>query len=115
LTWLGNDGAALYRTLIRQHTTVDDLDADEIHELGLAELDRLRGEYAEIGGRLFGRTDQAEIFRRLRSDPDLRYRSGDEIMADARRCLDAAAAAMGDWLGRLPRTGCGIEAVPDFL
>ncbi|HEY8523511.1 MAG TPA: DUF885 domain-containing protein [Acidimicrobiales bacterium] len=115
LTWLGDDGAALYRTLIRQHTTVDDLDADEIHELGLAELDRLRGEYAEIGGRLFGTTDQAEIFRRLRSDPDLRYRSGDEIMADARRCLDAAAAAMGDWFGRLPRTGCGIEAVPDFL
>jgi uncharacterized protein (DUF885 family) len=115
LSWLGDDGSAVYRTLIHRHTTVDDLGADEIHELGLAEVERLRGEYAEVGGRLFGTTDLAEIVRRLRDDPDLRYRTGDEIMADARRCLDAATAAMGDWFGRLPQTPCDIQVVPDFL
>ena len=117
LSWLdsGGDGESIYGTLIRRHTTVDDLGPDEIHDLGLAEVDRLRDEYAEVGGRLFGTTDLGEIFRRLRDDPELRYRTGDEIMADARRRLDAASGAMGDWFGRLPQTPCDIEPVPDFL
>ena len=53
-----------------------------------------------------------EIFDRLRSDPALRYATGDEIMSDARRYLAAATAAMGDWFGRLPATPCEITPVP---
>jgi uncharacterized protein (DUF885 family) len=110
-----DDGPDIYRALIRQHTTLDDLGADEIHQLGRAELDLLAGEYAEVGGRLFGTTDLQEIFEKLRNDAALRYDTGDEIMADARRCLDAAASAMGDWFGRLPAAKCDIKPVPDFL
>jgi uncharacterized protein (DUF885 family) len=120
LLWLDGDGGAgqgtaMYGTLVRQHTTLDDLEPDEIHELGLSELERLTGEYAEVGGRLFGTSDQAEVFERLRSDPALRYRTGDEIMADAQRCLASATAAMGDWFGRLPRSECDIQPVPEYL
>jgi uncharacterized protein (DUF885 family) len=111
----GTEGDTIYRSLIRQHTTVDDLDADEIHALGLTELDRLRAEYADVGTRLFGTADLAEIFRRLREDPELRYTTGDEIMGDARECLAAATAAMGSWFGRLPQADCDIKPVPDFL
>jgi uncharacterized protein (DUF885 family) len=115
LSWLGADGVALYQVLLRQHTTVDDLTAQEIHDLGRAELDRLAGEYAAVGQRLFGTADGPAIFERLRSDPSLHYVSGDEIMADSRRALDAAAAAMGNWFGRLPQAPCAIESVPGFL
>ena len=111
LRWIA-DGPMLYEHFVREHTTVDDLTAEEIHRIGLDELDRLTGEYAEVGGRLFGTTDLAEIFDRLRSDPALRYASGDEIMDDARRYLAAAHAAMGDWFGRLPVTPCEIVAIP---
>jgi uncharacterized protein (DUF885 family) len=105
-------GPALYEYFVRRHTTVDDLTAEEIHRIGLDELDRLAGEYAEVGGRLLGTTDLAEIFERLRSDPGLRYTSGDQIMDDARRYLAAATAAMGDWFGRLPVTPCEIMPIP---
>jgi uncharacterized protein (DUF885 family) len=115
LSWLGTDGEELYAGFVRHHTTTDDLTVDEIHELGRAEIDRLAGEYAEIGTRLFGTGDQAVIFDRLRSDPALRYVTGDEILADARRCLDVAGAAMGGWFGRLPRAECVLEVVPDHL
>ena len=115
LTWLGSDGVDLYRTLVRQHTTLDDLSADEIHQMGLAEVERLAGEYAEVGGRLFGTGDLGEVFRRLREDESLRYGTADEIVADARRYLAGAEAAMGDWFGRLPQTACAIKEVPDFL
>jgi len=111
LRWMA-DGPALYEHFVRRHSTVFDLTADEIHQIGLAELDRLTGEYADIGGRLFGTTERAEIFNRLRSDPKLRYASGDEIMDDARRYLATATAAMADWFGRLPVTPCQITPIP---
>jgi len=128
LGWMA-DGPALYEYFVRKHTTLggshrpdqggtpcppgaEDLTAEEIHQIGLAELDRLTGEYADIGGRLFGTTELAEIFDRLRSDPQLRYADGDEIMADARRYLAAATAVMGDWFGRLPETPCEITPIP---
>ena len=110
-----SEGNAIYRSLIRRHTTLDDMDAEEIHALGLAELDRLTDEYGDVGMRLLGTRDLAEIFTRLRQDPELRYATGSEIMADARDCLDAATAAMGEWFGLLPHAACDIKPVPDFL
>jgi uncharacterized protein (DUF885 family) len=111
LHWLP-EGEALYDHFVRRHSTVDDLTPAEIHRIGLDELDRLAGEYAEVGGRLFGTDDLAAIFDRLRSDEALRYTSGDDIMDDSRRYLAAATAAMGDWFGRLPKTPCVITAIP---
>lgn len=111
LYWMAG-GPALYEHFVRHHTTVNELTAEEIHRIGLDELDRLADEYAEVGGRLLGTRDLAEIFDRLRSDEALRYTSGDDIMSDARRYLAAATGAMGDWFGRLPVTPCEIVAIP---
>lgn len=115
LCWLGADGEDIYRRQLRRHTTLPDLGADEIHELGRSELALLREEYAAVGTRLFGTTDTAEIFTRLRSDPEQRYVSGEQIMADAQRALGAAVAEMGNWFGRLPEQSCDIVPVPEFL
>ena len=114
LSWLA-DGEELYATLVAHHTSLE-LPADRIHAIGMEEVtQRLPAEYAEVGGRLFGITDPAAVLDRLRTDEALRYRTGDEIMADARQAFEAATAAMGHWFGRLPVTPCTIEPVPDFL
>ncbi|MGH9225585.1 MAG: DUF885 domain-containing protein [Acidimicrobiales bacterium] len=114
LVWL-DDGAELYAVLVEHHTTVD-VPPEEIHRIGMEEVtEKLPAEYAEVGGRLFGITDPAAVLERLRSDPSLRYRTGEEIMGDARRCLAAATAAMPGWFGKLPRAACLIEPVPEFL
>ena len=115
LSWLGTDGVGLYRTFIAKHTTLDDLSAEEVHQVGLDEVERLAGEYAEVGGRLFGTSDVGEVFARLRDDPALRYAAADEIVADNERCIADATAAMGDWFGRLPVGECAVKPVPDFL
>jgi uncharacterized protein (DUF885 family) len=114
LSWL-DDGPELYATLVAHHTTVD-LPADEIHRIGMEEVtEKLPAEYAEVGQRLFGISDPAAVLDRLRTDPALRYDTGAEIMADARRAFESANAAMGDWFGRLPQSACAIEEVPEFL
>ncbi|TLG00297.1 DUF885 domain-containing protein [Nocardia cyriacigeorgica] len=115
LCWLGDDGADIYARLLRHHTTLDDADPDRIHDLGRTQIARLREQYALLGERVFGTTDTSDLVQRMREDPGLRYRDGDQILTDARGCLENAAARAGDWFGRLPRSGCEIAAVPDFL
>jgi len=114
LSWLA-DGPELYAALVAHHTSLD-LSADEIHRIGMQEVtERLPSEYADAGGRQFGITDAPGVLERLRDDRSLRYATGDEIMADARRAFEAASCAMADWFGRLPEAACTIEPVPEFL
>jgi uncharacterized protein (DUF885 family) len=114
LQWIP-EGHEQYRTLVRRHTSLD-LDPREVHEIGMRELtEKLPAEYAAVGQRLFGTTDQAEIFDRLRNDPALRYETADEIMADSHKGLAAAKAVMAEWFGRLPKAECELKPVPDFL
>ena len=114
LSWLA-DGPELYAALVAHHTSIE-MPPEEIHRLGMHEVtEKLPVEYADVGGRLFGISDPPAVLERLRRDPTLRYRTGDEIMLDARQAFDAASAAMADWFGRLPQAPCAIEPVPDFL
>jgi len=115
LSWLGDDGARIYATLVSHHTTLD-LPPEEIHAIGMQEVtEKLPAEYAEVGGRLFGLSDPAQVLDRLRTDPALRYSTGEEIMGDARDAFEAGKAAMAGWFGRLPQSPCAIEEVPAFL
>jgi uncharacterized protein (DUF885 family) len=108
-------GDEMYAALVRLHTTTD-LSPQELHDIGMAEItETLPAEYAEIGGRAFGLHTAAEVFERLRTDPALKYATGEEIMADAADALGRAKAAMGAWFGRLPEADCAIVAVPDYL
>ena len=111
---IGEDDA--YRFLIRSHTGLD-LTAEEIHAVGLAELEEIDEQMVELGARAFGTSDLAGVFHRLRDDPDLRYDDArpDEPLEDARRCVEAAAAVMGDWFGRLPESPCDVKAVPAVM
>jgi uncharacterized protein (DUF885 family) len=114
LQWL-DDGAEMYQALIEIHTGLP-LTPDELHAIGRVEAtEDLPAQYVELGGREFGTTELPEIFARLLDDPALRYRDGDEILAHARACLDAAGEAMGDWFGILPQAPCELKPVPDYL
>jgi uncharacterized protein (DUF885 family) len=114
LTWLGA-GDEYYRTLVRQHVGLD-MDPREIHEIGMAELtEKLPDEYAAAGGRQFGLTDVPALFERLLTDPDLRYTARDELIDHARIVLEAGAAVMHEWFGRLPKADCDIQPVSEHL
>ncbi len=109
------DGAELYQALIEHHTGLP-LTAEELHQIGLEEASvKIRAEFAEVGERVFGTSNVREVFDRLLTDQSLRYGSGEEIVAHAQRCLDAATAAIGGWFGILPQAPCELVPVPDFL
>ncbi len=107
-------GDELYRSKARRATTTD-LEPDVIHAIGLEELRALDPQWAEVGGRALGTTDRAELFATLRSDPEMRYRSAQEILDVAASAIDRALAVAPEWFDRIPAAGCVVEPVPDSL
>ncbi|WP_206793514.1 DUF885 family protein [Amycolatopsis sp. MtRt-6] len=106
------DGPARYAALIRAETTTERT-PQELHDTGLAIIERLAGEYRELGAELFGTTELAEIFERIRTDPALRWRDGDELLAAARATIERAEAVAPRWFSRLPEQRCRVAPVPD--
>jgi len=104
-------GDEWYRRAIKQHTTVD-LTADEIHEIGLAQIRKLDDEYRELGAEVLGTSDLQEIYARLRDDPELHFNTGEEVRAASEVALAKAKDAMGDWFGRLPQADCFVQETP---
>ncbi len=109
LTWLA-DGDDAYNRMVRYHTTLE-RSAQEIHDIGLAQVHKLGDEYRVLGQQVLGTSDVPEIFRRLRDDPALHHTSGAEIVAASKVALAKATAAMGDWFGILPQADCDVEEV----
>jgi uncharacterized protein (DUF885 family) len=104
-------GAAAYRDLIKVHTTLD-LEPAAIHATGLAEIERIDAEFAELGGRVLGTNDLAGTLAALRDDPRLRFDNADEVFETAKRSLARAQEAMTDWFGRIPGAACVVVPVP---
>lgn len=111
LCWLP-DGEASYGGLVRTHTTTQ-RSPEELHRTGLEIIERLAGEYARLGPRVLGTGNVAEIFDRLRTDPALRWRDGDEMLAAAEAAVRRAERAAPAWFGTLPGQDCTVAAVPE--
>src|SRR5688572_20214274 len=85
------DGAAWYRWRIRASTTMD-LPPAQIHEVGLAEVARIRGEMLRVKEQVGFRGDLDAFFKNLEEDPQFYFTSEQELLAayqDAKRRIDA--------------------------
>ncbi len=109
--WALPGGAACYAALAERETSLS-LSPDDIHRTGLRELEGIHAEMRVLGERLFGTSDLAAIFARLRGDPALRFATEDEVEAKAASALAAAKAAIPAYFGRLPAAECGVRRVP---
>jgi uncharacterized protein (DUF885 family) len=104
-------GDETYARLAKLHTTTGRT-PEELHRTGLDQVARLADEYVTIGSRVFGTSDLSEIFQRLRTDPELRWSSAEELLTSARTAISRAEAAAPQWFGKIPSQSCVVEAVP---
>ncbi|MFE2754148.1 DUF885 domain-containing protein, partial [Actinosynnema sp. NPDC059335] len=111
LCWLP-DGDLIYADLVRTYTTTGHT-PEELHRIGLDLIERLDGEYEEIGGRVFGPTTAAGVRARLLADPALRWGRAEDMVSLAAATIARAEAVAGDWFGTVPSTRCAVEAVPE--
>jgi uncharacterized protein (DUF885 family) len=105
-------GAESYRHLVRAHTSLE-LAAEDVHAIGVEEIERIDAEFVELGARVLGTDGLAATLRALREDPALHFRTREEIEATARASLDRANSAIGEWFGRLPKAACEVVVMPE--
>lgn len=108
------DGAAYYAAQIREYTTLD-LTAEEIHQIGLGEVTRIRAEMdATIVESGFEGTFE-EFLNFLRTDPQFYAQTPEELMMFSAYVAKRADATIGDVIGLLPRRRFTILPVPDEI
>ena len=100
-------GLESYRKLIKVHTSLE-MPPDDIHAVGLREVAKINAEMEELGQKVFGTRDRAEILKRLRSDKSLYFATAEQVEAKAESALASAKAAMPKWFGILPQADCVV-------
>ncbi|WP_128891408.1 DUF885 family protein [Erythrobacter sp. HKB08] len=111
--WRFEDGAGYYKALLANYTTTD-LTADQIHNIGLREVDRIHGEMRAIMKQVGFEGSLQDFFEYTRTDDRFFYTSREEYIADAQAKIDALAERMPEFFGVLPTDPLTIKPVEAF-
>ena len=106
-------GDELYKTQIRAWTSLD-LDASEVHRIGLDELASIHDEQRVIARGLGYGYDLRAARAALRADPAMIPQSIEALVARAGGQIERAMAASPKYFGRLPKAGCEVRPVEPF-
>ena len=114
------NGMAYYNERLANQTTTD-LTADEIHEIGLSEVARLRAEMEAIQADFGFEGSLQDFFAFLRDTKDderLYYPNTDEgrqgYIDDATAAIDGIKAVLPDYFGILPKADMVVKRVEAF-
>lgn len=105
------DGRAYYASLVRYYTTLD-LTPDEVHDIGLREVARIRSEMDGIIAEVGFDGNFAEFLEFLRTDPQFYAQSEDELLKEAAWLAKQVDGKMPEYFGTLPRLSYGVIPVP---
>jgi len=108
------DGKRYYDEQIYRYATVD-MTADEIHELGLSEVARIRTEMQAIIDALAFDGDLAAFIGFLRTDPQFYAKTPHELLAEASYFAKKIDGRLPMMFGKLPRQPYGVAPVPDSI
>lgn len=105
------DGQAWYAHLIRTSTTTD-LTAEAIHEIGLAEVARIRSEMEIIQAEVGFDGDLRDFFAYLRTDPQFFFTDAESLLTAYRDICKQVDPELCRLFGVLPRLPYGVLPVP---
>ena len=112
--WRMTQGDAYYTARAKHYTTTN-LTPNEIHEIGLAEVKRIRAEMDAILRELKFEGTFAEFAEKLRNDPQFYFESPAELLAAYRDLCKRIDPELPKLFRKLPRTPYDIQPVPDNM
>jgi len=111
------DGAAYYANQLKQNTSTD-MSAEQIHELGLAEVARLRDELQKVQAEVGFEGDLQAFFKHVQDDPGRLFPNTDEgrkaYIDEATRVIDNIEKQLPKYFGLLPKADLQVKRVEAF-
>ena len=108
------EGRRHYEALVRYYTTLD-ITPGEVHELGLSEVKRIRGEMDTIIEETGFEGSFQEFLVFMRTDEQFYAKTPEELLKEAAYISKRIDGLMPRYFGKLPRLPYGVMAVPDEI
>lgn len=108
------NGRDYYQNRLDYYTTLN-LSADEIHQIGLKEVARIKSEMKEIISEVNFNGSFDEFIHFLRTDPQFYATTGEELLKEARDIAKRIDAKLPAYFKTLPRKPYGVAKVPDAI
>ena len=109
------NGAEFYQNRINYYTTSTLYSADEIHQIGLKEVARIKEEMIKIIQDLNFKGSFNEFFKFLRTDDQFYAKTPNELLMYARDISKRADEQLPRFFKTLPRKPYGVAPVPDAI
>lgn len=103
-------GAKYYDFRIREETTTN-LSADQIHQIGLKEVARIRAEMVEVAKKA-GFENREAFIQHLRTDPQYYAKTPEELLEKSARIAKTIDGKMPTLFHKLPRLPYGLREIP---
>lgn len=118
--WKFPNGDQYYKHMLKQNTTTD-LEPEQVHQIGLAEVDRIKGEMLAIlvkeGYDVTGK-ELGEIILALNEEERFLFPNDDDgralVIAEYDRILDEINANLDDAFDIRPKAGMEVKRIPAF-
>jgi uncharacterized protein (DUF885 family) len=115
--WKHPDGGEFYNFLLNGYTTMD-LSAEEIHQLGVAEVARIHDEMRGIMEQVGFEGSLQDFFEFMRTDEQFYYPNTDEgradYLADATALIDTMTETLPQMFNTFPRAALEVRRVEIF-
>jgi uncharacterized protein (DUF885 family) len=107
------EGKRRYLNDIRSRTTISDLTPEQIHDIGLREIERIQAEMMAIA-RQEGFSDLAAFRASLKTNPKYIPTSSEQILDDFRRYIADMQPKLPDLFTYIPGAPVTVEAIPSY-
>lgn len=108
------DGRAFYAHQVRSYTTLD-LTPEEIHRIGLSEVERIDKEMREVIRKVGFQGDFAAFLQHLRTDPRFYAKTPEDLLERASWIAKQADGKLPALFKTLPRVPYTVQPVPDHM
>lgn len=109
--WQMPAGQEMYAFFVRKHTTTD-LTPQQVHELGLAEVRRIRAQMEALLHETGFKGTLQGFFAFLRNDPRFYYKQPDDLLVAYRNLAKQIDPRLLKIVKTLPRAPYGVEPMP---
>ena len=109
------NGREFYQNRINYYTTSADYTADDIHNIGLSEVARIKAQMENIIEDVGFKGSFLDFLDFLRTDAQFYTQTGDELLMHARDIAKRIDAELPKYFKTLPRRPYGVIKVPDAI
>ncbi|GGO73540.1 DUF885 domain-containing protein [Bowmanella pacifica] len=115
--WRLPDGDSWYDNRLNWFTTTD-LNAEQVHQLGLENVQRIHQQMRQIMKKVNFEGDLPAFFEFMRTDPQFYYPNTDEgraqYLSEAKKLIDIMGEQLPDYFGLIPQSDMIVKRVEAF-